>query len=69
MSLTLVGTSTIPFSLKILSFRHGLVLLSPSHKSRYGHIADNVSEIVSGYLRGLTVFVLSENYDVAFFSY
>ena len=67
MSLT-YGTSTILFALKILPFQHGLLLWSPSHKSRYGHSADNVRENVSGYGLGLTVFVLSENYDACFYS-
>ena len=67
MSLT-HGTSTILLTLKILPVQHGLLLWSPSHKSRYGHSADNVCENVSGYGLGLTVFVLSENYDACFFS-
>ena len=41
---------------------------SPSHKSRYGHSADNVRENVSGYGLGLRVFVLSQNYNVCFYS-
>ena len=47
MSLT-YGTSTIIFALKILPFQHGLLLLSPSHKSRYDHSTENVRENVSG---------------------
>ena len=57
------GTSTIIFVLKILPFQHGLLLWSPSHKSCYGHSADNVRENVSGHGLGLAVFVLSENCD------
>ena len=67
MSLT-YGTSTILFALKILPFQHGLLLWSPSHKSRYGHSADNVRQKVSGYGLGWTVFILSENYDACFYS-
>ena len=67
MSLT-YGASAILFTLKILPFQHGLLLWSPSHKSRYGHSADNVCENVSGHGLGLTVFVLSENYDACFYS-
>ena len=47
MSLT-YGTSTILFALKILPFQHGLLLWSPSHKSRYGHSADNVTLLIAG---------------------
>ena len=35
----------------------------------YGHSTENVRENVSGYGLGLTVFVLSESYDVCFYSY
>ena len=63
------GTSTILFVLKIFPFRHGLLLSSPSLKSRYGHSLDNVCNNVSGYGLGLTVFVLSKNHDVCFYSY
>ena len=55
------GTCTVLFVLKILPFKHGLLLWSPSHKSCYGHSADNVHENVSGYGVDLTVFVLFEN--------
>ena len=48
------GTSTILFALKVLPFQHGLLLWSSSHKSRYGHCADNICENVSGYGLGLT---------------
>ena len=58
------GNSTILFALKILLLQHGQLLWSPSHKSHYGHSADNVRENVSGYGLGLTVFVSSKNYDV-----
>ena len=68
MSLT-YGSNTILFALKIVPFQHGLLLWSPSHKSRYGHSADNVRENVSGYRLGLTVIVLSENYDACFYSF
>ena len=61
-------TSTILSSLKILPFQHGLLLWSCSHKSRQGHSADNVHENVSGYGLGLTVFVLSENYNACFYN-
>ena len=67
MSLT-YGTSAVLFALKILSFQHGLLLWFPSHKSDCGHSADNVRKNVSGYRFGLTVFVLSENYDACFYS-
>ena len=46
-----------------------LLLWSPIHKSGYGHSADNVRENVPVYALGLTVFVLSENYDICFYSY
>ena len=62
------GTSTILFVLKILLFQHFTVIVCYCHKSRYGHSADNVRENVSDYGGGLTVFVLSENYDAYFFS-
>ena len=48
---------------------HGLLLWSPSYKATYGHSTDNVCERVSGYALGLTVFVLSEYYNVCFYSY
>ena len=67
MSLT-YSTSTILFAWKILLFQHGLLLWSSSHKSHCGHSADNVRENVSGYGLGLTVFVLSENYNECFYS-
>ena len=54
MSLT-YATSTVLFALKILPFQYGLLLWSPGHKSRSGHSADNVREIVSGYGLGLIV--------------
>ena len=38
-------------------------------KSRYTHSADNVRESVPRYVLGLTGFVLSENYNVSFYSY
>ena len=66
MSLT-YGTRTILFALKILPCHHGLLLWTLSHKSRYGLSADNVRENVSSYGFGLTVFVLSENYDACFY--
>ena len=65
MSLT-YGTSTVLFALKILPFQHGLLSWSSSHKTSYGHSADNVRENVSSYGLGLIVLVLSENYDAAF---
>ena len=67
MSLT-YGTSAILFALKILPFHHGLLLWSPSHKSHYGHSADNVRENISGYGLGLIAFILSENYNAFFYS-
>ena len=60
------GISTILFALNIFPFHHGLLLRSPSHKSCYCHSQDNVCNDVSGYGLGLTVFVLSKNYDVCF---
>ena len=63
------GTSTILFALKILPFQHGIILWSPSHKSCYGHSADNACENVSGCGLGLTLLVLSGNYDPCFYSY
>ena len=63
------GTSTILFILKIFPFQHSLLLWSSSHKSRYGNSAGNVCENVSAYGLGLTVFVLSENYEVRFYSF
>ena len=63
------GTSTILFVLNIFSFQHVLLLRSPSRKSCHGHSPDNVCSGVSGYGFGLTIFVLSKNYDVCFYSY
>ena len=59
----------ILLALKVLPFQHDLLLWSPIHKSGYGHSADNVRENVPVYALGLTVFVLSENYDICFYSY
>ena len=68
MSLT-YGTSTILFAFQtILPFYDGLLLWSPSHKSRGGHSAENFCENVSGYGLGLTVFGLSENYNACFYN-
>ena len=63
------GTSTILLALKVLRFQHGILLWFHSHKSRYGHSADNVRENVSDYGLGLTEFILCKNYDSCFYSY
>ena len=62
-------TAIISFDLKIFRFQHGVLLWSPSHKFRYGHSGDNICENVSGSGLGLTVFALSEKYDVCFYNY
>ena len=39
-------TSIILLGLMVFPFQHGLLLWSPSRKSRYGHSGDNVCETV-----------------------
>ena len=51
------GTSAIIFVLKTFPFPRGLLSWSPSHKSCYGHFADNIRESISAYELDLTVFV------------